>query len=172
MQQIVQHPQEKTAQLAWTAFILMFFFIQAIIWTVAISITSRDHSHAVVSGYDEQALRWDDVKQARAQSVQLGWSVDWMVESKSDLQGFRNIALRIRNRSGVAVPGAELTVKAFHRGNAAQPQLMRFSEATPGIYTSRIRVNRFGNWCFSGTAVAENQQYLIEDVVPVNENQD
>ena len=32
--------KEKTAQLVWTGFILMFFFVQAIIWIVAITLTA------------------------------------------------------------------------------------------------------------------------------------
>ena len=61
--------KEKTAQLMWTGFILGFFVIQAIIWIIAISITARDASHAVVAGYDEKALKWDDQKALSAASV-------------------------------------------------------------------------------------------------------
>ena len=86
-QTIAVEQKEKTAQFVWTGFILLFFVIQAIVWTVAISITTRDPSHAVVAGYDEKALNWDDEKALRLASANLGWQAEIVIDD-----GFRRCA--------------------------------------------------------------------------------
>ncbi len=65
--------KEKTAQFLWTGFILMFFVLQAILWTVAITLTTGDKSHAVIASYDARALNWDEeVAQRNASASWVG----------------------------------------------------------------------------------------------------
>ena len=49
--------KEKSARMVWTAFILTFFFIQACVWTFAITVTAGDNSHAVVAGYEQRGIQ-------------------------------------------------------------------------------------------------------------------
>ena len=148
-------------------FILMFFVIQATIWTVAISITSQDMSHAVVAGYDEHALSWDEIKETRQQSAALGWTSEIGVANDSDIRGFREMTIQVTDKDGHKVENAELLVRAFHRGAAAETQDLRFVETVPGTYTTQLRVTRFGTWCFSGTAIQGKHQFLIEQTLDV-----
>ena len=167
MNQSLALTKERTAQFGWTVFILMFFCIQAVIWSVAISITARDTSHAVVDGYDEQALNWDEVKKARQQSAALGWGAEFKINSVADVRGERAISLMINDRNGDPISKAQLQVSAFHRGTAAERQDIDFKEVGPGVYTSRIQINRFGKWCFSGTVSVTDQIFLIDEVVQI-----
>ncbi|MCE2792876.1 MAG: hypothetical protein LW697_10550 [Blastopirellula sp.] len=52
--------REATARLLWTGGIIAFFAIQAVLWIVAITLTSQDPSHVVFEGYDQRALNWAD----------------------------------------------------------------------------------------------------------------
>ena len=164
------HPGELKSQLLWTAFILMFFCIQAVIWTVAISVTSRDSSHAVVAGYDEQALRWDEVKATEKRSAKLGWKSEICVDSATDLRGNHCLTVQIKDQLGNPVSDADLNLRAFHRAAAGEPQIIRLKEARPGVYTSMIQINRFGYWNFSGIAKLRGKSYLIKETVSVVED--
>ena len=154
--------KERTAQLMWTAFILMFFVIQAIIWTIAISITSRDESHAVVANYDEQALKWDEVKAMQRASYELGWQSQIAVDSNADIRGHRGLKLKITDKDGNAVDNAMISLQAFHRGRASEVQNLEFTEVERGTYQSTIQLRKTGNWQFSGVATKQADCYLIE----------
>lgn len=154
--------KEKTAQLIWTGFILAFFIIQAIIWIAAISFTSSDLSHAVVAGYEEQALKWDEAKSMRRASAELGWDCRIVVDGSADIRGNRAITLVIADKNNQPVENAKIAVRAFHRGRAAEVQDLAFQEVGPGIYSSKVQIQRTGQWQFSGRISSENRNYLIE----------
>jgi nitrogen fixation protein FixH len=162
--------QERTAQLLWTAFVLMFFVLQAILWTVAISITAGDKSHTVVAGYDEQALQWDEVKQLRAESKKLGWGADLKVDTKSDIRGDRVVTLCLKDKSESPVEGASVQLKAYHRGRAAEKQLLVLKAVAPGVYSGTVRVQNSGQWLFVGTASKGDSQFLIDQRFNLNSN--
>ena len=163
------NPKEKPAQLMWTALILMFFLIQATVWSVAISITARDSSHAVVAGYDEQALGWDEVKMARQQSAALGWSSQFNVDQSADIRGNRKLTLRIKTTKGNLIQGATIDVIAFHRAHASAPQKIEFFEREQGVYTATIQVNRLGRWNFSGSATVKGMTFLIDQNLTIQQ---
>ena len=75
--------KEKTAQFLWTGFILMFFVIQAIVWIIAITLTSNDKSHAVLPDYDQRALNWNEQVKVRAASEKLGWQSRLSIDETS-----------------------------------------------------------------------------------------
>ncbi len=154
--------KEKTTQLIWTGFILSFFLIQAAIWTVAILITSRDSSHAVVAGYDEQALRWDDLQAQQRASDALGWISTLEIARTGDVRGNRTICLEMTDRDKAPVENAKVEVRAFHRGKAAEVQNLEFTEIEPGIYSTQVQVRNEGNWQFSGVAVVNEHVLQIE----------
>ena len=162
------HPNEKIAQTIWTAFILAFFVIQAIIWTIAISVTANDQSHAVVSGYDQQALHWDQVKQAYSDSERLGWTARLSVSDSADLFSNRKFQLKLFDRNEQPVKNASIELKAFHRGAAADVQLIELSQNEPGIYLGIINVVRSGKWCFEGTAKLDGKTFYIQQTNEIN----
>lgn len=162
--------QERTAQVLWTAFVLMFFFLQAILWTVAITMTAGDKSHTVVAGYDEQALQWDEVKQLRAASKRLGWKSDLKIDSASDIHGDRVVTLCLNDEIETPIKGAAIQVKAYHRGRAAEKQMLDLKAVAPGVYSGTVRVQNSGQWQFTGTATVGENQYLIDQRIRLKSN--
>lgn len=164
---ISSQPQKRefTAQLAWTAFILLFFIIQAILWTVAISATSQDSSHAVVSGYDQQALHWDEVKRRRSASNKLGWKATASFGGSTDVADIRVVSVQILNAQDQAVSDAQVEVKVFHRGHAADVHVMKFTCQGDGVYQSKMPVCHDGWWVFDGTAKVDDAEYLIDTTI-------
>lgn len=154
--------RERTAWLLWTGLILMFFVLQAILWTTAITLTAGDASHAVVANYDEQAFQWDEVKQQRADSVELGWEADLKVDSSGDPSGNRVITIVLKDRSGKPVTDATFGLRVFHRARAAQAKDLKLQEVGPGVYSGSVQIQQAGLWLFSGSAICGDDRYLLE----------
>ena len=155
--------KEKFHQFVWTGFILMFFVVQGIVWTVAISITSRDTSHSVVAGYDEDALKWDEAQAERRASESLGWQAGVNVAQTGDIKGNRQLSLKLTDKDGNAIEGADVKFQAFHRGRSAEVQKLTMNETTGGIYETTLRVRNGGTWQFNGSATLGENQFLIEE---------
>ncbi len=155
--------KEKTAQLMWLGFILMFFLIQAVIWTVAISATANDPSLAVVADYDEKALKWDEEKARRTASAQLGWHSEIVVDSESDIYGFRNVRIKLQDANLVPIENATVELTAFHRARAAEPQRIKISGQGNGIYSGFVQVRKNGMWQFDGCAKRRDDTFLINE---------
>jgi nitrogen fixation protein FixH len=162
--------KEKTAQYLWTGFILMFFLIQAIIWTTAIAITSQDSSHAVAAGYDEQALNWDEVKRQRVASEQLGWNAEIEVAPTGDIRGNRSVTVSLKDRTKAPIENAVVNLTAFHRGRAAEVQQVSLTSVEPGVFSATIKIQNSGVWRLSGTAIVDDQQFLFEQQLDIDSN--
>jgi nitrogen fixation protein FixH len=162
--------RERIAICLWTSLILMFFVLQAILWTVAISVTARDASHAVVAGYDEQALHWDEVKKLRKDSVALGWDAEIQVDTSGDIRGNRVITLSLKDRNQTPLENARVELNAFHRGRAAEKQNLTLAQVGPGVYSTTLLVRNSGQWQFTGTAVSNDRQFLIEQRISLDSN--
>ena len=155
--------KEKSAQLLWTGFILMFFVIQAILWTVAITLTSGDKSHAVVASYDERALNWDEEVAQRNASIRLGWQADLFLDSAADIRKFHVITLKVQDSRQQPVAGAVIEMVAFHRALAGEPQSVDLAEVGEGVYSGKIQVHKSGLWQFEGKATRGGDVFLIKD---------
>ncbi len=163
-----KHPNENIARFCWIAFVLMFFVLQACLWTYAISATAGDISHAVVSGYDEQALTWDEVKEAKAKSDSLGWTANVIVDQAADIRGNRGVTVQLSGPDKVPLVGVDLSVTAFHRAAAANPQHIAFREVAPGVYSSVIDIDRFGIWCFRGAGLLDGNKWQLEETLVID----
>ena len=153
---------ENIARLAWTGFVLIFFILQAILWAVAISKTAGDRSHAVVSGYAEQAMRWDEVKQSKLESDRLGWTAKIAVNQSADVRGNRTITVRVYDKHDNPVADADVSMLAFHIGQAADTQNLKLQLAEPGVYSGTLNVQKSGNWEIRGTAKTSEAEFLFE----------
>lgn len=140
----------------------MFFVLQAILWTTAITLTAGDASHAVIANYDEQAFHWDEVKQQYADSAKLGWKAELKVDKSSDSSGNRVITLLLNDRDDKFITEASVEIRAFHRARAAKVQKIKLLEVGAGVYSGSISVEHSGQWLVSGTAIRGDDCYLIE----------
>lgn len=170
MNQVKSHPNENTAQLLWTAFILMFFMIQAVIWTIAITVTATDTSHTVVADYDELALKWDEVKKMQQASAELGWTCEINVGETADVLGNRNLTLKLKDRNGQPLENISLELTAFHRAHAAKPFHLSFTQVDSVTFSTILPVKKYGKWQFSGKAFNDDQLYLIEQTLPIKKS--
>ncbi len=161
MNEQVMENRENVARLLWTGFILLFFLIQAVIWTVALTLTANDKSHALVTGYDARGVDWEAQAAARDASRRLGWQAQWQVDSTGDIRQFHRITCTLSDSAGEPVTGAAIRIAAFHRGRAGDPQSIEFVPVADGVYSGRIRITRTGHWQFDGAARRGNDTLLI-----------
>jgi nitrogen fixation protein FixH len=154
--------REAAARLLWTAGIIGFFVIQAILWTVAITLTFQDPSHAVVEGYDQRALNWDAWQNALRASEALGWSGKLEISPAPQLDGRRDLYLQLTNRDGVPLTGATATIRIFHRARASEAITVPLQEVSPGSYVAEFQAQHSGRWTLELIALKSEQRYLEE----------
>lgn len=143
----------------------MFFLIQAVIWTVAITLTSGDESHSIVANYDQKALEWDKQKAQLAASAKLGWTSQVSVEAQGDIRGLRQVKLRLLDEQGNPVRGAVIQLNGFHRAKSRIPQQIKFTEDQDGNYEGSVIIRKSGQWQFDGQAAVGESVYIIHEIL-------
>jgi nitrogen fixation protein FixH len=128
----------------WTSGIIGLFCVQGIIWIIAISMTSRDSSHAVLPDYERRSLSWDQHQQRIRASAALGWTCEASflagINEKTDL------VIQLKDKSGSQLHGALMTGTAFHCARAADVKSLFFDETEPGIYQASLGASATGIW--------------------------
>lgn len=156
--------KEKFAQMAWTAGIVGFFSIQAVIWAIAITLTSTDKTHAVIADYERGGLSWDQTQQMIKESEALGWSTNLSIDTQSSLPGRRTITLTVLDRNQQPIEVAEINLEVFHRGQAAIVyDLKLLPSDEPGVYVGQLEMTRPGYWQFSGAIDHPTGFYLYKE---------
>ncbi len=152
--------REATARLLWTGGIIGFFAIQAILWTVAITLTHQDPSHAVLEGYDQRALNWDAWQKTLQASVALGWRAELEVGPASGVEQRRELVIRLTDRERQPVTEAKVELRLFHRARAGEAKIISLQEILPGEYVTTFRPQQPGIWKFELTATNGESQFL------------
>lgn len=152
--------REATARMLWTGGIVAFFVIQAVLWTVAITLTSQDPSHVVFEGYDQRALNWDSWQETVRASAALGWKTELQIGNVATVMGQRDLTLRLADRDGQAISNATVELKLFHRARAAEAETLSLQEFRPGEYVTSFRPQHAGTWKFEVTATRGADKFL------------
>ena len=115
-------------------------------------ITSRDTSFAVEPNYYAKALAWDQTMAQQARNDALGWSLGLRVDP-SDARGRMTVTVRLVDRAGAPIEGAQIAVEAFHNARASRilsaalrPDGQEYAAGMPldraGLWEFRLRVTR------------------------------
>ena len=163
--------REAVAQLAWTTGIIAFFGVQAILWSVALFLTSNDPSHAIVEDYDKKAMNWDAQRKAEEASRKLGWTCEISPSEplkNNDRQ--RMVEIRLRNRTDEPISGATVSVRAFHKARAAHPIEKQLTEANAGVYSGILEMPKEGQWQFEVTAILGEDHYRCLRVLQIGDS--
>jgi hypothetical protein len=144
----------------------MFFMIQAVIWLVAISLTSGDVSQAVSPDYDAANMDGETRRLIRAGSERLGWASGLAIDRMADREGKHRVTLSLIDRDQLPVSGAAVQAIVFHKGRIAEAVELSFKETdTPGTYESSVHVRHGGWWVANGTAKRDQDTFLIDTEV-------
>lgn len=160
-------PNETLSQYVWTLLILGFFGVQAIVWLVALTLTANDRTQAIVAGYDEKGLKWDEQRAEQLASDTLGWTANIQIEDESVYGQLRRVTVHLADRENHAVAGADMELKLFHCGHAADTQAQRLTEREPGVYSATFKFDYAGNWDMSLVATREHERFLSQQRIDV-----
>jgi hypothetical protein len=152
---------ERSTQRLWTAGIIGFFSLQALLWTVAIWLTARDPSFAVHPNYEARAEGWDAVVRTTRASELLGWKLSIVAPAERSNDEVA-IVLSLADENGQPVSGADIEVRLFHQARAGHVQQLRAMESTPGSYGVSAILDRPGLWRFVGQAHRGESLFLID----------
>jgi nitrogen fixation protein FixH len=158
--------REQLARFLWTGFIVMFFAIQAIIWTIAILLTSNDDSHAVVFGFDERAGATLSPAERQEANQQSGWTLNWTWSANADtyLSAHQlELTIEVRDREGKPVDASSIELAAFHCAQASKVQKIELILREPGIYQGKLDRHRSGQWQFEGVIHSADQLFYMSD---------
>lgn len=154
--------REALAQMLWTGGIIGFFLIQALLWTVAITLTHNDPSHAVVADLDERVGGSDLRRAAKLASDRLGWNTSVSVVSPVSPNAKRTVQIRIFDLMGQPVPAQNLEVFGFHRARVTERKTLTLQSIAPGVWQVNDTMNRTGWWRFEGNASLGTDRYQFE----------
>jgi nitrogen fixation protein FixH len=109
-------------------------------------ITSRDTSFAVEPNYYAKALAWDQTMAQQARSEALGWSLELRVDPAA-ARGRKTVTVRLADRAGAPIEGAEVTVEVFHNARASRILSAALNPEGQG-YVAVMPIDRPGLWEF------------------------
>ena len=160
----IAEPNERYEDLArwiWTLVIVGFFSVQAVIWLVAITLTARDPSFAVAPHYEQESANWDAIVARRQASSELGWTIEF---TRGSLNSSQQSVLQIRltDRAGQAVDGAQIEITLFHCARAAESQQPIVHDLGQGNYFAETQMDRSGLWKLSGVARRGDEEFYFE----------
>lgn len=154
--------KEKSAQRLWIGFILVFFILQAILWTSAIRLTSNDLSHAIHPDYGQKALHWDQQVALQRASDQLQWTAQLSVAGSIESGVSPMLTLTITDDDNRPVLDATVELSAFDRARASERFSIQLNPTSPGVYTALLPATAPGRWQFQGTATQNDSVFIID----------
>ncbi len=137
---------EARARIFWCGLIVGLLMLQVVTGLAAVTLASADSSFAVVPGFHEQALNWDETQAKVRKSVGLGWQDDVYAAVEADVLGRRRLTVELRDRDGMPVTGANMTAVVFHHARANEAQKIRFVESKDAVYQAKIPMRQNGLW--------------------------
>ena len=138
---------ERNAARRWVGVVLMLLGGHMTLMVVAVTIAVRNHSSAgVTPDYYQQAVQWDDHREAVDRAKQLGWRVKVTPDIWIDGQGQRRLTVSVCDAQGLPCSDLAVEVKVFPARYPDQTYLAEAQEEQPGQYAARLPMTQAGDW--------------------------
>jgi nitrogen fixation protein FixH len=138
--------RERGSLVRWATFITVLFVAQVGLWVAAVVIVSGDRSHAVVEGYDAQAMSWDEQRAQQRDSDATGWHVQVDLRAAASVPHGDNLQVRVTDRDGRPVLDAQLEARLFHHARAGELTRLKLHPGPDGTYLGAAALRRPGKW--------------------------
>ena len=156
-------PPSPLAVYFWPGLVVTLLGGHALFCLFVVVLATSDPSVAVEPDYYQKAVDWEETQKLRLASRRLGWSTDLTVGNDTDFQGNRELAVRIRDKEGVAVEGLMVELMCYHRARANDRRTMLLSENEPGQYVGKLPIRREGFYEFRLVANRDDLNFLWEN---------
>lgn len=132
-------------------FVLLGINLCVVVITVYLAHTDR--SFAVVPDYYGKALAWNEVAAQRERNRELGWTAN--IEVGGVGVSGRTVAVRLQDREGDPITGADVEILAFHNARASAQYRTTLDDAGDGVYRAVMPLHDAGVWEFRVRARTE-----------------
>ncbi len=154
---------ERKAKRFWVSLVVGLLGIQLAIGYVAIRLASSDPSVAIVPDYHDAALHWDEHQSAIAAPKRLGLVTDLDVSRASNTNGSRAIAFSITDKSGMGLPGVEVTATVYRHARASEVQSLAMSSVGDGKFMASAMMPNDGLWQVNVTVVGAAEPIQVAE---------
>lgn len=140
------HPRPTV--LIWPGIVFLLLGGQIMLMLVAVYLATSDSSFAVEPDYYRKALRWDETAAQTRLNQQLGWSVEIVVSSSTDIYKNRDVTCILKDGSGREIDDAQIELTAFAHARGDQRVLSELTAVGQGRYGTTLRMTQPGRWEF------------------------
>lgn len=159
---------ETSARFLWVGLIAGLLLAQIVMCVVAATLATGDPSFAIVPGYHDRALRWDETVAAERASAALRWEAEVIPAPIADVLGRRTVIVALRDHVGAPVSAAAVTARIFHHARAGEAREVSFQEtADPGTYAVTTEMRRDGLWEFRMEANRGDERFVSTRTIDV-----
>ncbi len=128
----------------WALFPVVVLGAVVILQLLLVRRVLNDPSFAVENRYYARAMSWDAQRTQDRENARLGWRAD--VNVIPDGGGSAVVEVRLLDRAGSPLRGAQVGVEAFAIVRSTRILRSLLSESSPGDYRGRLPMNRPGLW--------------------------
>ena len=138
----------------WPFIIVGLLGLSVVAESIKMVYATNDPAFAVEPDYYNKAVHWDEAQAARAASEALGWRA--VLEA-----GREELLVRLFDRDGEPLSGAEVQVEAFHNARANRVVKGALAPAGPGLYAMTHPFGRPGIWEYRVVAERNGERFLL-----------
>ena len=120
----------RVAAFRWGSLVVALLFSQIFIGVAAIVLANNDPTVAVVPGYHQQAVLWDESVQLRENSRAMGWTVQ---HTTLDAPGGNQLRWAVKDRDGQEIQNLQGRVLLYHHARANEPIELKMEEHPEGV---------------------------------------
>lgn len=118
------------AAFKWGSLVIALLASQVAIGIAAIILASSDPSVAVVPGYHQKAILWDESVSLRESSRAMGWTVQHHLAAS---EGGHRLTWTIRNKEGEEVQNLHGRILLYHHAHARDAIIVPIEDHAEGI---------------------------------------
>jgi nitrogen fixation protein FixH len=126
--------------------IFVLIGMNMLIVAVTVVLSGSDRSFAVLPGYSEAALHWNDIAEAKRRSDALGWTAHAALEPVTLPDGSRPLVIHLSMADGTPVHDATVTAVVFAASMPRQRVEVVLPQTQPGRYQNTLILPARGRW--------------------------
>lgn len=148
----------------WPLLVVALIALNMTIVAITVVKANSDPTNATEPNYYDKALKFNTLAAERDASKALGWKCDASFEPGAS---GTLLTLSLLNHEGKPVEGGVVTAEVFSNLRASERTQVPCEEVLPGVYASRVLVDRAGLWTVRVRAERGAEVFVYETEVLV-----